>query len=366
MTEESLVLMRNSERSTYRDCGLKWHWSYNLRLASPRSKGALTFGSMCHDALEVYYPPGKKRGPHPAQTFIELFDAQPEKFDQWDDEGNRVPARDMGIAMLEGYVDEYGQDINIEILQPEIPMQIDIIDRHGNYVCTWVGKGDAAYRDLTTGRVGFLEHKTAKIVPDEVPVNSGYGDQGLAYYWAGEQWFRHQGWLKKNEHLSHIEFNWLRKGLPDARPKNAEGLALNKPSKAALTTACELAGLPSKGTIDVLVGRLLLSGWTQSDVDLLGEVSKTQSSKLFHRFRLDFGPGQLAMINQRMRDEARMMAMARAGEIPILKNPNKDCSWKCEFKDACELHEMGADFQSILDLEMVKWDPYEDHKDMED
>lgn len=341
---------------------LKWEWGYNLRHSTPQPKGALTFGTMCHSALELWYPPGRERGIHPAETFARIYDEQPDVFSQWDEEGNRVPARDLGIAMMNGYVEQYGEDKTIEILQPEIPMQIDILDRNGKYLCTFVCKGDAAYRDLRTGRVGFLEHKTAKAVPEEVFVNTGYGDAALAYYWAAELWFKEQGWLEAGEHVDHVRFNWLKKALPDSRPRNESGHYLNKPGKDALAAACEAAGLPTKGTIAALSERLVACGYTEFDIEQLGEVSKVQTGSLFSRFQMDFGPGQLARINERLRHEAYMMAQARAGKIPILKNPTKDCAWKCEFKNACELHEMGGDWESVLELEMVPWDPYSDHE----
>lgn len=365
MTNVDVVLMRNSERAKFRRCMLAWDWSYNRRLAPPRSKGALTFGTMIHDALEIRYPPGRKRGPHPAGTFAKLFDAQSETFDQWDEEGNRVPARELGIAMLEGYVELYGEDEDIEILQPEIPMQVDVYDRHENYLCTWVGKGDAAYKYLPTGRKGFLEHKTAKSIPEEVMVISGYGDQGIAYFWASDFVFRQRGWLEDGEYLDHVKYNWLRKALQDDRPKNADGLALNKPKKEALLDAVVERGLnpPRRATVEALTAILEREG---VEVALLGEISKIQPKPLFHRFTMDLFPGQMNNFNERIRQEAWLMRQARAGRIPILKNPTKDCSWDCEFKDACELHSMGGDFEASLELEFGTWDPYSDHEIFEE
>lgn len=316
------VLMRNSERATYRRCRLKWDWSYNQRLEPPRPKGALSFGRLVHAALEAYYPPGIKRGPHPAKTFEQLYEADAKQFSQWDEEGNRIDALELGIAMLTTYVQEYGKDDHIEILLPEMTMQVDVFDRQGNYICTWVGTADAAYRNRSTKRIGLLEHKTAKTIEEDLRVNTGYGEQGLSYWWAADLFFHNEGLLKPDQHLDHVLFNWLRKSLPDDRPVNEAGHRLNKD----------------------------------------GTVSKRQPKPLLHRFALEFGPNELASINQRIRAEAWEMAQVRAGKLPVYKNPTKDCSWECQFKEACELHEMGSDYESVLELEFVQWNPYDAHE----
>ena len=319
---QQLILLRNSERSTYRRCRLKWHWSYNLRLGPVREKGALSFGTMVHAALAEYYPPGYKRGPHPAKTFERLFKQQPDTFSQWDEEGNKIPAIDLGIAMLQGYVDAYGKDDHIEIIQPEQSMEIDVYDKHGRYVCTWVGQSDAVYRNRSNRRIGMLEHKTAKSIPDEVRINTGYGDQGLAYSWAAILFLRHHGLLAEDQQPEHVMFNWLRKGLPDDRRKNEQGHALNKD----------------------------------------GTISKRQPKPLFHRFPLEIDEGSMATFNRRVRAEAWEMAQVRKGKIPLIKNPSMNCDWDCAFKEACEIHEMGGDWESVLDLEFKEWDPYSNHE----
>lgn len=323
---DQTIFLRNSERATYRRCRLKWQWSYQRGLQPERVKGALTFGTLIHEALAAYYPPGIKRGVHPAKTFERLHKENARHFSQWDEDGERYDALELGLAMCEGYVETYGKDEVVEIIKPEIPISIDVYDRHGNYLVTWVGRGDAAYRNRSTLRIGFLEHKTAKTIEEELRINSGYGEQGLSYWWAGDTYFRHEGWLKDDQHLDHVMFNWLRKGLPDDRPKNEHGHALNKD----------------------------------------GTVSKRQPKPLFHRWPLEFGPAEMDSINWRIRAEAWEMAQVKAGKLPIYKNPTMDCKWECAFKEACEVHEMGGDWESILELEFQHWDPYSDHNLLEE
>lgn len=363
-TEETpVVLMRNSERVSFRRCGFKWDLSYNQRLEPIRYRPALQFGSMIHECLEHWYPVGMKRGIHPAETFDRLWRELPDTFAQFDEEGERVSAYDMGIAMCEGYVDEYGNEEWLEVLAPEQSMEIDILDRQGNYICTWVGQGDLLIRDLRSGRIKWFEHKTSKDHVEEVRITSQYGDQALAYSWAGNIFLAHSTVLADGEFVDGVEFNFLRKGMPDERPKNARGHRLNKPSKDALVGACEAAGLSGKGTIATLSDRLVAeAGYDADGIAQLGEPSKNQPSPLFSRFSMDFSPIQMDNFNRRIRQEAWMMRQTREGKAPVLKNPTRDCGWDCDFREACELHEMGGDFETVLELDFTVWDPYENHE----
>lgn len=351
-------MIRNSERSTFRRCRQKWAWAYRAGIESRHNSGALSFGSMVHEALAQYYIPGRKRGPNPSGTFEDLYLESGDEFSQWDEEGNRISALELGVSMLTNYVAEYGADKDIEIISPEMPFQIDIRDNRGRYVCTLVGTMDAVGRVRSTKRIIVLEHKTAKAV-EYVRVNSGYGEQGMAYSFASNIFLRESGVLGKNESVDMVLYNFLRKGVPDTRPQNELGIFLNKPTKDALVFACQSRGLDTKGTIPVLTARLAEHS---VDVALLGEPSKVQPSPLLVRQEMPVSPQQLDNFRRRLLKEARDISKAKDRKLSIYKSPTKDCSWDCQFKDVCEVHEMGGDWKSIMELEFKKWDPYEGHR----
>lgn len=356
---ETPVLLRTSERATFRRCRQQWEWRYLRGIEPVRFKGALAFGTMIHQALEAYYPPGEKRGQHPADAFLEIFDSQPEEnFPQWDEDGERYDARDLGWVMLTEYVKQYGTDHDVVMVQPEMTFSIDVYDRQGNYLCTYVGKADGVKRSRSTGRVSLFEHKSAKTI-EMVRINSGYGEQGLSYWWALTMWLRHTGVLKPDELIDSVTYNFLRKAMPDDRPINKDGHRLNKPKKPALVQACEDAGLATSGTMDVLEFRLREHG---IDVDQLGEVSAKQPTPFFERQELRLGRNELRMFETRLRREAWEQQQVRAGKAPIYKNPTMNCRWDCSFVDVCEVHEMGGDWEGILELDFKEWDPYSDHE----
>jgi len=315
--------------------------------------------------MELRYPPGRKRGPHPAITFEQWYNENKHRFSQWDDEGNKVDALELGIAMLNGYVDEYGNDDHIDIIAPEMPLELKIYDKLGNYLATWVGRTDAAFEDLSKRRkskrrVGFFEHKTAKQIRERIRVNSEYGEQGLGYAWAGSQVFRELGIFQKGDSVDHVLFNILRKSLPDDRPVDDGGYALNKPKKDVLLDYCHAKGLmiPPKPKVEDLVLAIDATGY---DHRLLGERSERQQASLFYRDTLDYGEGEMKQTAWRIAAEAWEREEVRAGRLPVYKSPGDHCDW-CQFQEACEIHEMGGDWRSILELEFAEWDPYEGHE----
>lgn len=355
-----IVLIRNSERATFKRCRQKWHWAYELGLEPKRRKGALTFGTLMHACMEGYYPPGVKRGPHPAEIFEHLWRTEYlTQFDQWDEEGNNTDAFELGMQMCRGYVERYGKDPDIEIIQPEQPFQVDVYDRDGKYLATLVGRFDAIGRNRRTGRLFVFEHKTGKSI-ELVRVNSGYGEQGLAYWFAANHWARENGILKPGQVIDGVLYNWLRKGMPnDTKARNPAGHLLNKPSKDRLKQECEERGLPVKGTVEVLTERLTDDG---CDVPQLGEIAKVQPSPLYGRQELLLDAANLNTFQKRLRREAVEMARVRERRQSIYKNPTKDCGWECPFVEACEVHEMGGDYKGILEFEFKPWDPYSDHE----
>lgn len=367
---EDRVMLRTSERACYKTCRQQWQWSYNDKLQSTTTKPALRFGSLIHAALQQWYIPGRKRGVHPAKTFEELYqaelDAGLDDFDiRLEEDEEWVDALELGIVMLTGYVDLYGNDDHIKVIMPEYAFQYDIYHR-GKYLVTYVGQFDLLFEDLQRKQIGLIETKTAAHISTG---HLGLDEQGGSYWTFAPLVLRESGLLKGNQDLDFVLYNFLRKGKPDERPKNADGLALNKPTKARLVEECEARGMPSKGTIEQLAGHLAARG---VQVHLLGEVSKRQAPPLFHRERTYRDTVDRSQLMGRVIKEAWEMQQVRAGRLPIYKNPKR--TWPdvhctaCQFRDMCEVHETGGDWKAIRNATMKTWEPYEAHDDpiMED
>jgi hypothetical protein len=150
--------------------------------------------------------------------------------------------------------------------------------------------------------------------------------------------------------------------MPDERPRNAEGLCLNKPTKKHYIEA--LTGVDdwhpsalSKMTIDQLD-----SIAAAHYIVVEGDVSKSQPSPLFVREIVERSPQEQRTQLERIADEVAVMNAVRDGTIPVTKTPTKDCP-RCPFWLPCQLDERGnkREVHSIMKADYVQVDPYEDN-----
>lgn len=384
--------LRTSERSDFNICHQRWWWRWREGLvkrgAPPQ---ALWFGTGVHLALAAWYcGPGTKRGPHPAETFaafaqdelefVKTSDATEETVAQY------VTAQDLGVAMLEGYVQKYGRDDHKHIIQAEKNFALDIpwpravegrqliyegVD--GQLLIRYAGTYDAVWRDLRDDSIRLDEHKTAKaITTGHLPMDN----QGGSYWAIATRTLRHEGLIGPKESLAGIEYNFLRKSLPDDRPRDAEGYACNKPVKADYIAAinAEREKLPNK-TGGSWVGpeptgkeSLALLGDITSKLGLtvLGERSKVQPPALFERVMVHRTRSEQATQLKRIQDEALHMRVLRDGYLPLTLAPSRDHCGFCSFKAMCELKERGGNWEDFKRLQYRPEDPYAAHRDIAD
>lgn len=336
LTRENFIV-RTSERSKFR-CRQAWWWSYHEHWSPFKKSIPLEFGDLIHQSLARWYIPEsirvRKRGVHPVKTYLKIYDwldetgggfnVRVEEDDKW------VAARDLGEEMLTNYIDKWGKDERYVLIYPEMPFSLPIYDGD-RLVGTYAGASDALAWDLEHQCYILFEHKTAASVnTDHLFID----DQAGSYWSIVPMWLRDNGVLKDDDDLGYMLYNYLRKAKRDSRPQNEAGQYLNKPTKA------EQAEFGMKYP---------------------GSPSKVQPPPLFVRKRVDRGEYDRAMVYQRIIDQMDDIYAAHTGALKIYKQPSKDCAW-CEFKDPCEMHEIGADYKDLLKLTFGKWDPYAQHE----
>jgi len=282
---------------------------------------ALWFGIGIHEALALWYLKGTKRGPHPADTF-EAWAGDEINFartylDETFDEPVWVDAKELGIAMLEQYVDYYGKDSQWKIISVEQPFRVRIMYK-GTPVAYFASRWDGVLLNLEDGQIYLLENKTAAQI---VTAYLELDDQGGSYWAVASHLLRQQGILKPKEQIAGIIYNFLRKAMPDERPYNEDGQYLNKD----------------------------------------GSVSKRQPPKLFHREPVERSPLEQRTQLERIADEVAVMNAVRKGQIPVTKTPTKDCP-RCPFWIPCTLHERGNQhaFHEVMKNHFRQVDPYGD------
>lgn len=323
------LLVRNSSRSRFKRCQRAWWWAYEDNLVPHRKSDPLVFGTWVHEALaEWYCGPAARRGRHPAETFLAVSTADFRNVKIWsdEDEAEWIGIQELGSLLLDEYVKYYGRDEHILIIQPEKTIRIRIPHPYNPDVrlAVSVGTVDAVYRDANTDFVWLKEHKTAR------SISTGHlelDEQPSTYLSHSERSLRREGLLTSQERIHGIMYNYIRKGRPDPRPKDAEGYALNKN----------------------------------------GSRSKTQPAPLFHReaiirtrvarkrFLLRLQQDALKMQNTRR-------AVAKYGEDTLMKTPHTSCNKFCEFSAMCKLEEQGGDWTTYRDTMFRRADPFEAHK----
>lgn len=328
---DNVPLLRNSERLDYKRCVLRWHWRYNERLVPVEfSSGPLLFGSLGHIALAEWYQPGQKRGEHPAQTWLnitqDLWDAvKIEKFVDDEIEGTWEDARKLGQAMLIHYVEHYGNDSQWDVLWVEDQFQQTIPHPYSDIranipIVRYVGTIDLIVRNLETGYIEYVDHKFMKTIEtDHLYID----DQNGGYLAIGTHELRQRGVIGPKEAVRVLVYNFLRKQMPDTRPRNQDGQYLNQD----------------------------------------GSVSKKQPARYFHRERIERTAAERNQQIRRIGLEALHMKAVRAGKLPIIKNPRRECRWDCAFFDLCNVEESDGDIDFMKQQMFRQEDPYAEYKD---
>ena len=129
------------------------------------------------------------------------------------------------------------------------------------------------------------------------------------------------------EALDGMLYTFMRKAKTDPRPRNSDGLCLNKD----------------------------------------GSVSAKQPSPIFHRELIYRSESDRERARERAVREVRDMIRLRAAEVDdpavaAYKAPHFINCAMCQYRDMCELHEIGQDWEGLRDVTMDKWDPYAAHE----
>jgi len=320
-------MVRTSERQAFLTCRQKWAWGWIERLRSPTTDTKLLFGDLVHQALAAYYKKGRKRGPHPTITFEKLCEKLSEEQDMsiWEEEG-LVDIRELGIDMLNRYVEHWREeDKEYKIISSEQTFKLPIGRVNGVRVY-YVGTIDGVWKHLPSGKFRFAEHKTTTAISAAaLPMDEQVG----AYWTYGPRWLRLHGYLKEGERLDGIIYNWLRKTIrPDDGQWDEQGRRLNKN----------------------------------------GSISKRQPPPYFDRQLTFRGDIEAERVKARVRQEVTDMLDCRSNPEKIYKNPGPqfmpNCKF-CSFRDMCELHETGNDWEAFKRAAFNTWEPYNAHERVE-
>lgn len=357
--------MRTSERSDFKRCPWLWWQTWELGWRGKREPTWAWFGSAIHKGLEARYPTGRVRGSVEAMlsAFEKALDDEVRRVYTEGgelDEQEVVDGKQLGRAMLLGYVAEFGEDSQWEVLDTEGTFQIDVPHptKPGKTIVVYCGTWDLVVYDLVEKVFKVVDHKTRKSFPGNWEFYT-INDQAGSYLWVAPEVLVAKGIFKGGEAIEGLVFNALRKHLPDTRPLDADGLAHNKPIKVHYHTALDGANVPYSSRDSLTVLHALA---TQHGLTVLGDVSKVQPAPLFHREEVYRTPEERVTQAQRVQQEALWMQQIRKGKLQPVKHTAEDCV-RCPIFDMCQLHEQSpeeaAEFRQST---MIQRDPYRDHR----
>jgi hypothetical protein len=377
-----LPLLRQSERAVFKRCNWAWYQQHVVGIVPivEKWKEAADFGTLFHVALAEYYLPGKKRGPHPAETWEKLAGqvvASLRVDRNQDDEIIKTWENfyELGLILAEAYIERYQGDPHWDVLDAERRFRVVIPDtrykplrsekgkRGYRPIVILVGTIDLCMRDLNMldakGRplVKMVDHKTVARFMDLSYLT--LDEQASTYISVATHALREQGLIEADEVVRGMEYNFVRRAPLDDRPRDEKGQARNKPIKRHYEDAIGhlLGGPITKFKLDELANIAEAQGIT-----VLGDISANQEGDSFKRHFVPRTPKERTRQIVRISEEARVMNMVRKGELPLLKTPTKDCQY-CKFFDLCEMDECGADTDYFIKTTMKQNDPYADHRE---
>lgn len=331
-------MLRNSEKSTFDKCRFAWSVSYGRGLQAQVGAPALRLGTLIHKALAGYYVPGVKRGVHPAKTFeleYEIEVASAYSFGWKDEDGTWQDAGELGVAMMNHYVEHYGKDDQWKVIATEQPFSVMVYhpdsydpnhppeaQKTARPWFKYAGILDGIWQDRSDNSLWIPDHKTTAGIGGSTGSHLRMDDQAGGYWCYGVEWLREQGILKPNQKLAGMLYNFIRKAAKDPRPTDAQGRALNKD----------------------------------------GTVSQKQPSPYFLRQPIHRDEADRENFKQRIVEMVHERELVRSGELTARKSPGQFNCPTCWVYDACEIHEVQGDWEMVLSAISQPWDPYAEHE----
>lgn len=368
-----LPLLRTSERGTFKRCQWKW-WLEFHELAKPKvDVPPLRFGGLIHEALGLYYKPGIRRGPHPARTFEIIYErdlttaagetknySKPEIDQIWSEH------RDLGLDMLNGYINQYGADDEWRVIVTEHPFRAIVNHPVRNTPWFWyVGILDGLWENRSTKRRVIPEHKTTKAIN---LVGLQLDDQATAYYTWGFDALINARLIGPKEKLDGILFNFLRKAKDPVADVDPEGFVRNKPKKQHYVEAFKRSrGFNPKWKLEQMEAYA-----KRRKIVVHGDISKRQPTPRFMRVPVyrEWYERESARLRvlaeyeniERLRRDSNGPGSHRIPPVTAMKAADKMICAGCWALDICELHEIGQDWRELAASTTRNWDPYAAHE----
>lgn len=345
LSEKSLSKVSASSRFLFKRCQQAYLFRYVDGLErKERDTTKLWFGRGIHDALAGWYIRGAKRGVHPSETWTSYVQETAGDVDfvnrltDNDSDGLR-DMEALGVALLDGYVQHYGEEEHIEVVATEQRFNLPFAGREVT------GAFDLVVRDHSQdGEFMVWEHKTASRAGLEHSHHLPLDEQASLYTAMSTAWLRMYDLIGPKDFVTKVNYNYIVKKRPDQRPRNADGLVCNAPKKEHYLSIVSNLNFdiqhPNKLSLEALKEITDREG-----IVVFGEPSKVQPEPPYERVIAHRSRKEVVTNIQRLKDDIHIMDLVETGQLPALLNPTRECNY-CEFAELCKLKQQ----QQELDM----------------
>lgn len=347
------VIIRTSDRMTFKQCRRKWGFSSHLKrnLAPNALAAPLWFGSAIHYALEDYH--GYNHFGRPADAFKAycLSTAQNWKRELPSDAKEHW---EMGIAMMDYYVDKWlaayprqpdqtfwAPNPITGVMEPqvEVNFEIPLEVPEGTLIYEYMracGADCVLFRGTLDrvaiddwGQLWVVEYKTAKIFQTtHFPTDP----QVTAYVWATQQIY--------DQPVVGVIYHQFLKKVPKAPPLLSSG---------RLSTAQNMVtSYPLyKEELERLYGEVKYApSQNQARMNDFMKAENTDRDRYIIRERVFRNAAQCQAEHQKIIMELEDYLNP---DLPLYPNPSRDCARMCSFVTPCVNMDDGSDWESLLD-----------------
>lgn len=311
----------HSELKDFQRCKRKW-WLRHVRRLSPRltgPAGPLQSGTRVHEALEAYYTPGSESDP---LTVLEgTIHGAMEQYHRQCEEAGLSPDQvvvdkfkkdtETERAMVEGYLQwlaDTGADSDLEVISAEQKVTVSGDVLGGEFVKPFdvVSKLDARVRQISTGKLLFVDHKTVQNFTQVLPLLRS-DSQMLHYHLL--------------EFYTHVD------------------------------EVCD-------GALYNMLRKVKRTGKANPPFYMREHIPHNADEIEAYRFRL------LGIIANVFELESRLALMPDMGpKLFAYPNPTRDCTWDCEFFQVCTLFDDGSRVEDALRELFAEKDPLERYQE---
>lgn len=321
-------LITNSEIQAFKNCRLNWKFAYDEKLKPIEPSPKLFLGAGVHQALAEYYQ-DENRDKHTLfmafdgwfdeslgfiKTELKLIDFDDEKQAEYEEIYN------LGIIMLENYYNFAQENDNFEVVSVEKEYTIPIYTPNGfKSRIYYKAKPDLVIRD----DIGYwlMDHKTAISLNTDI---YELDEQATSYILATQS--------ALNIVIKGIIYNILRKKIPKI-PKLLKDEQLSK-NKSIDTT------------YEVYWETIKKHNLIFDDYDEILKILLAKGNTFFKREKFYRNQNEIRNQNYRIYNIAHDIYAGKGAKIYY--RPNRDCGWRCAYKDLCLAQQDGSDIDYLI------------------